>query len=268
MGIRDFFIKQKEKKFLETTPEQLGASDIKSKIADNFVLITVAFNNSNVIKHQVALMDKNLADKFTHVIVDNSTNSKCSEAIKNICKEYGRGYVKLPVNIYGKGSESHALALNWCMKQLIHKFKPAWFGFIDHDIYPVKKEELIPILNKQKVYGLLQERDDIWYLWAGFCFFKYEENYVQNFDFRTGAIKGIKVDTGGMQYKVFYSKLDKSTLTFPTQSYENLREGEVFQSDKVEYIGNWMHSFNGSYWMEVNNKEKELELLITKYLNS
>jgi len=262
-----FLNKRKAKKYLAITAEELGFV-MPHHDPRSIFIITTAFNNSHVIKHQARLIDKNLRDKFVHIIVDNSDDAESSRRIKTICKEFSRPYIKLPQNAHGRGSNSHALALNWCMRQLILKLKPAYFGFIDHDIYPVKKEELVSLLEKQTIFGLKQERGQIWYLWPGLCFFKYDENIVRDLDFSPGEINGVSVDTGGRLYGNLYSKLDPENISFPTQSYENLREGNVFQSDKVEYIGNWMHSFNGSYWMDVPDKENELEQLVNKYLEN
>jgi len=264
MPFKAFLNKRRTKNYLATSAKELGFA-MPDQDAGAVFIITTAFNNSQVIKHQARLMDKNLKDKFVHVIVDNSDKAEASERIRNICTEFSRPYIKLPQNAHGRGSNSHALALNWCIKQLILQFKPAYFGFIDHDIYPVKKEEIISLLKKQKIYGLKQERGSTWYLWPGLCFFKFDES-VKDFDFSPGEINGVPVDTGGKLYKNLYSKLDPENISFPAQSYENLREGNIFQSDKVEYIGNWMHSFNGSYWMDVPDKENELEQLINKHL--
>ena len=80
-----------------------------------------------------------------------------------------------------------------------------------------------------------------------------------------GTVNGINLDTGGKNWDLVYSKLNREQIEFPVQTYKNLREGNVAQSDKLEIIGNWVHSFNGSYWMKVDKKEHLLEKYLEQY---
>jgi hypothetical protein len=54
------------------------------------------------------------------------------------------------------------------------------FGFIDHDIFPIKPYSLLHKIGNQDFYGRLIDRTPennnrkLWYLWAGFCFFQFE----------------------------------------------------------------------------------------------
>ena len=256
----------KRKKFLKTKAESFSSSDFDAQnFKPEFLIITIAFSNVNVIRHQIKLMDTKLKDKFTHFIVDNSDVAEQSSKIMELCRQHKRPYIRLTGNLFGRGSDSHSLALNWAFRQLVLRFKPKYFGFLDHDIYPVKEETIIPLLDKQQIYGHLQHRDDYWYLWPGLCFFKFNELFDANVDFGAGNVNGVNVDTGGALYKTIYSKLNRDKIAFPSQRYEDLREGDLIQSDKVEYIGNWMHSFNGSYWITIKDKEQQLENLINQY---
>jgi hypothetical protein len=264
--LRNFFNKIKQERFLNKKAEDFYSSGFDAAVfKPDFLIMTIAFSNANVIRHQVRLLNKNVTDKFTHVIIDNSDIEEQSRKIEMVCREFDRPYIKLRGNFHGRGSNSHALALNWAYRQLVLRYKPDYFGFLDHDIYPIAPESIITKLEKQQVYGHLQYRENYWYLWAGLCFFKRTELFTKESDFAAGPVNGVNLDTGGMLYKTVFSKLDKSKIEFPEQRYERLREGELVQSDQVEYIGNWMHSFNGSYWIEIKDKEKELEDLINQY---
>ena len=253
--------------FLRTSLEEVdhsGFSLVGSRM--KFLIITITFNNPNLVRHQSKLMDKFLQDNFLHLVVDNSNNAARSKEILETCRDVSRAYVKLPPNPFKKPSASHSLALNWCVRHIIKTGKPEHFGFIDHDIYPVKPDRILPILERQKIFGLLQERKSIWYLWAGFCFFQFAAVQTCQLNFFPGSVDGVGVDTGGQLFREIFSNMDRNNIFFPSQSYGDLREGNVPQSDKVEFIGNWMHSFNGSYWMPVPDKEKELQRMIEKFL--
>jgi hypothetical protein len=133
-------------------------------------------------------------------------------------------------------------------------------------MYPVKQEEIIPILEKQGMFGHLQEREVYWYFWAGFMFFKLDSKFNKEIDFGPGAVNGVNLDTGGLVYKPILADVNKEKLVFPKQEYKRIREGDLIQSDQMEFIGNWMHSFNGSYWIKIPNKEAELERIVNNFL--
>ena len=148
------------------------------------------------------------------------------------------------------------------LKQIAAIQKPSYFGFIDHDIFPIKIHSIINILKTQNVYGHKQERGDYWYLWAGLCFFNYEK-INNNLDFSTTIINDIWLDTGGANFMKLYKNLKKDKILFPSHQYINIREGDSIQSQKIEIIGEWLHSFNGSYWLEMAPKEQ----ILMNYLN-
>lgn len=106
---------------------------------------------------------------------------------------------------------------------------------------------------------------DYWYLWAGFCFFNYENIKDYAINFSTTIIDNIRLDTGGANFNGLYKNLNKNDIRFPTHQYIDLREGNSIQSQKVEIIGDWLHSFNGSYWMEMSPKEQILMDYLNKY---
>jgi hypothetical protein len=228
-------------------------------------LVCVTYNNPDLIKHQVALLKKYFTGTYNLVIADNSSDRKCREKLSAFCKSEKLTYISLPHNPYTTGSQSHAASVNWVLQNYILHKQPAYFGFIDHDIFPVEPFSIDTILQKQAVYGLLQQRAQLWYLWAGFCFFNFSKFDCSKMDFMPGTVNGINLDTGGKNWDLIYSKINRDTIEFPTQTYKNLRAGDVAQSDKLEIIGNWVHSFNGSYWMKVDKKEHLLEQYLEQY---
>jgi hypothetical protein len=239
----------------------------KGKLKNGILFVSVAFNNSTIIKHQIRLIKKNIEDSYYHIIIDNSTNIQVRKEIKNNCIANNAGYVSLHKNPFLNPSESHGAALNWAVKRLVLKYCPAYFGFIDHDMYPVKSHCLIKTFNNQPFYGILQERENFWYLWPGFCFFSDKIYREYSLDFAPGIFNNVAYDTGGAIYNSVYHNFDKQSLQFSKQTYKNIREGELLQSDKIEIIDNWIHSFNGSYWMKVKDKEDILDKMLNDIYN-
>lgn len=262
--------KFKIKKFYHTGLQNtlhFGCDTISYPIKNNFCeIICITFNNPALLKLQSSLIQKYIKGSYNFTIADNSTDLKYRKELALICKNENIGYISLPINPYKNGSQSHAAAINWVVRNYLTFKKPSYFGFIDHDIFPIESFEPSFHLNKQSVYGLLQQREPYWYLWAGFSFFKYGTFDIKQMDFMPGTLSGINLDTGGMNWKLIYSNLKRENLVFPLQTYKNLREGEIFQSDKMEIIGSWLHSFNGSYWMKVEKKEHLLEEYLQQYL--
>ncbi len=91
------------------------------------------------------------------------------------------------------------MAMTWVFHRIIKKIEPNWFGFIDHDMYPIRPvnvEGLIPV--NQSTYGLLNDAPRYWNLWAGYCFFKYTHVSGLPLNFLYDFSRGI--DTGGRNW--------------------------------------------------------------------
>ncbi len=229
-------------------------------------LITIAFNNPHVISYQIRLLRKYLIDPYHYTVADNSNDKEKSEAIMSICKKENIQYIRLPKNPYST-SMSHGVAMNWVHKNYILKRGLMYFGFIDHDIFPTSKTSIIHFLKKQPVYGCHQERNGIWYLWAGFAFFKLGENY-EPMNFKKGFINKTALDTGGMNWENVYSKIDMSGIRFAEHYYKTIRTtNKTAQSDQVEFIGGWLHLFNASNRMNVPEIE-ERNLILNEMLDN
>jgi len=85
-------------------------------------LYIIAFNNADLVFNQIFFLKKNLKDNYRLIIIDNSNNYSKSQEIENICIKNKTSYVKLPENKL-KSSYSHALSLNYTMKNIISKQK-------------------------------------------------------------------------------------------------------------------------------------------------
>lgn len=113
---------------------------------DKIFLFSIAFNNVDVIKYQIKLINKNLSGDFIYCIVDNSSDLQKSNEIRTLCTQFEIPYILLPrkfnINNLKKyinvPSFSHGLALNWLYNNFILVNKISKFGFFDHDIFPIK----------------------------------------------------------------------------------------------------------------------------------
>jgi hypothetical protein len=235
-----------------------------------FILITIAFNNFEIIELQHKKITENLKEDFVHIIVDNSNIENISDEILEYCKINNIPYVKLPSNTFTRSpSKSHGKALNWSYRNIIEKYKPTYFGFIDHDIVPLK-ETFITKYIKDTAWGLIQEREKEWYLWAGFCFYKLGElkKYKLNFMPYHG------LDTGGYNYHLLYKNINKDNILQIKQIYFDIDKNEKidqFDNSKniVEILGDWVHIMRISNWNNQdttkNNKLNEIINAVEKY---
>jgi hypothetical protein len=226
-------------------------------------LVTVAFNNDRVIAHQIRLIKKYMHDPYIHLIADNSSDPIMRQKIFKICRKNSVSYIHIPSHPYlgVNGSDSQGSAQNWVYRHYIIPRQAVCFGFLDHDIFPIHLTGLMDILKKQKIYGHIQKRENKWYLWAGFCFF--ERSFVQGK--MLNFIPGDGLDTGGMNWSVLYEAIDLSKLIVPKHEYGHLREGNTPQSDWYEILGDWVHTFNASGWMDVAPKMRLVDDLLNKY---
>lgn len=244
---------------LDSLPEGNKHSDI----------ITVAFNNAQIIPLNVEYVKKYFRDEHTHIIADNSSDLESADLIRKFCEDNKVSYIRLPKNhlhIFS-GSYNHATALNWIYKHVIRKRNPAYFGFIDHDLFPIKPISLKNLLDDQHIYGPLRQRGDYWYLSAILSFFDFNYMKDKKVDFIPVKYANDYLDTGGGNWKDIYSKMDKSAIRFCEERMDNYREGDNRHQDQVEIFDEmWLHTINGSYWKKICvKKENILTDLISKY---
>ena len=236
-------------------------------------IVTIALNNYQIIPIQIDYVKKYWQDDHTHIIADNSTDKNISEKIKAYCIKHNVPYIRLPKN-FQRRSYSHATALNWVYKHVISKRRPAFFGFTDHDLFPVKHVSLIKTLQNQHIYGPKRVRGDYWYISAILCFFDF--NFVKDRkpDFmpvRYGKDSNNYLDTGGGNWSRIYSKIDQSKVVFCKESLEKIGNGGDRHNDYVELFDDvFLHTINGAdlqYEDEQKHQSKKYQLqdLISRF---
>lgn len=218
-------------------------------------LATIAFNNPVVIAIQILLLRKFMLDDYVLIIADNSSDSHARVLLRNVCAKLGTHYVSIPRFPMTLGpSDSHAIALNWVYSNIFLSNESAYFGYLDHDIYPFCKINIASALNGYSAVGLKQTRGNLWYLWPGLFFFKNTFFQSAHVDFRPDPKQALY--TGGRLY--FSQKYQSRTneILFLDESYYFLDTPiDMPQSSTYSLIGDWIHTRNGSYWMSCPPRE-------------
>jgi hypothetical protein len=198
------------------------------------------------IEWQIRFCARNLRGAAL-VVVDNSKDRAASARIEALARAADVSYLRLR---HGLGdprgsSRSHGAALNWAYRRLVRRLRPPVFAFIDHDCYPLQPVELPALVADQPIYGKLALRDNGWYLWAGFCVFRWSEDVARRLNFRTDLFAGL--DTGGAGWGSFYRHIDRRRLRFAANSLIVL--GDPAETGIFERIDDWLHIGNMSRWM-------------------
>jgi hypothetical protein len=249
-------------------------------------IITIAFNNLDILKIQSKFLYKNLRNSYKQYIVDNSTNNIVSQQILQFCKENNIFYIK--TNILNTDfSVSHGLALNFSINNI--DLTGEYILILDHDIIPIINIDILKN-NECTFYGLKQQRQDKWYIWPGFFMFKNiaEIKRILNFLPCPG------LDSGGSNYSNIFSKISEKEYTNVKEFYycsliksiDNLQNNNLIlekslnnieydywhkNNDMFEYIDGWIHFINTSNWNNKGNKMDKIinftNLLLTKNIN-
>ena len=234
-------------------------------------VITVAFNNVELIQYQEQFLRKFIQDPYYHIVVDNSTDFKVREQLFHFCLENKIAYISLPKNFLNwvGGSYSHAAALNYVYKHIISKRQPFASGQIDHDLFPTREISILDKLQSQPIYGPLRLRDRWWYLSAIMSFFRFDFVGNKKVDFMPLTPDKVYLDSGRGNWYGLYSQLDREQIVFPNECIEPLREGGDRHGDSLEFFDDklWLHTINGSCWKKVNN-QSDKDNHVRKYLDT
>lgn len=233
-------------------------------------IITVAFNNPYLIENQITLFNKHIMDPFYLLVADNSTDDEQSRKIMEICSKSEIQYVKLPnqPSYLNAPSISHGFALNWIFRNYIKRIKPDYWGFIDHDVFPVEKSEITRHLETAPFWGLIHIKCNRWYLWPGFSFFngKQVNSKPLNFSIASGFEKDLNnfyyLDTGGMNYFKLFKNYNLTEIEQPSHKLIRIQDGDIHEKSFVERIDTFVHTINGSNWFKddlIDEKIKKIE---------
>ncbi len=241
-------------------------------------VITVAYNHVRLIEKQIELVKLHVKDKsYLHVVVDNSPSKSARKQIKEICDREKVGYVPVPMfidklichGIFGNGV-SHGAALNWMFYHFLKQQKPVWFALIDHDVFPMEDYSFIDKLGDRDFYGVERIREDGWYVWPGWCVFRFDAICDCRPNFLPYYLNGTFLDAGGGNYPRFYGRYDLSSVEFAPVVTKRIRHSkelstynDIYHGDCVQLIDHtWLHLINGSNCARIPGKERLVNRMI------
>lgn len=246
-------------------------------------VITVAYNHVRLIEKQIELVKRHVTDKnYLYVVVDNSPKRKTRQQIKNICKREQVGYVPIPLYIdklichklFGNGV-SHGAALNWMFYNFLKQRKPAKFALIDHDVFPMEDYSFLEKLGERDFYGVERIRKSGWYLWPGWCVFRFDAINDCCPNFLPYFLKDTYLDSGGGNFPRFFGRYDLKNIDFTPVVTKRIRHSkeltsynDIYHGDCVQLIdNNWLHFINGSNCAKIPGKEELVDKMIDNIEN-
>lgn len=219
-------------------------------------LFTIGFKRPDLLREQKRLLDKYLKDPFALRMIDNSPDLT-APLMEETCRGLGIGYMRAVAP-----KREHPEALNFAA---LHVTRP-FFGFLDHDVFPIRETTLVDKLQERGFVGVGQRHAPTGkqYLWPGLCFFSAEwlNGRSLNFSGIRGEYKRDDGDCGSMNWPLF-SEIDWQDMYLLEHGYKLIREpdGYGLQSFGYELIGDFIHLTNSSHWMDVPDPDGRDRLL-------
>jgi hypothetical protein len=230
-----------EREIYVRRPARGGDATLPDRIRGRRVLITIAFNDPDAIEMQAQAVAQFMPQAL-HVIADNSADDIAAMEIAAIAARRDIPCIRLPEHSWTLSqlaSRSHGLALNWSWRNIVRQGEPEAFGFLDDDLFPTAADDPFAMLDRQPVYGSLRQIGSRWFLWAGYCVFRFDAVKDLPLDFGQDWFNGL--DTGGGNWDVLYRGLDRERLQFSPTHFEPYRPGADPVHDSIQWCGAWLH---------------------------
>jgi len=204
------------------------------------LLVSIAFGDPQLVGWQIRLL-RHYVPNVLHLIVDNSAMDETAREIGRAAGHAGTAYLRAPPNPWSADAESrsHGIALNWTWHNIIRPGQPEAFGFIDHDIFPTAADDPFAPLATQDFYGVVREAGARWFLWAGFCVFRFAAVKDKALDF--GQDWFIGLDTGGGNWRALYSQADRRSLREQPTGLVPFKPGIAVADGPLQWCGTWLH---------------------------
>jgi hypothetical protein len=214
--------------------------ELASAVRWKKVLVSIAYDDVEVIDWQARLV-RAFVPNALYMIADNSRDPAIARQIALLARRNDVPYIQLPLISWNRAltSRSHGLALNWVWRNIIRRGEPEAFGFLDHDIFPTLIDDPFRELDSQAFFGHVRRAGDRWFLWAGFCMFRFDAVKDLQLDFGQDWFKGL--DTGGGNWSVLYHAIDSSKLRQPTDEWFHFECGRLEPEARLQLIGPWLH---------------------------
>jgi hypothetical protein len=236
--IKSFRYRVIDRNYRRQRPLAGDAAALARSIRGHKVLVTIAFSDPALISWQTRLV-RHYVSHARHVIVDNSPSDAVAEQIRR--NVGASAYLRAPTNPWSGNapSRSHGLALNWTWDNLIRPGEPEAFGFLDHDIFPMAADDPFAPLAGQDVFGVVRTVPPRWFLWAGFCMFRFAALKHKLLDFGQNWFIGL--DTGGGNWRPLYSGIDRTKLHEAPTRFFPFKPDIAVAEGPLQRCGIWLH---------------------------
>ncbi len=211
---------------------------VTNTIRGTKLLTTIAFSDPQAIDWQAQLLWRFLPDAV-QLIADNSPDDDSAGEIQSVAERRRLLYVRLPANPWREPSRSHGIALNWVWRNILLPGKPAAFGFLDDDLFPTASDDPFAHLSTQDCYGVVREAGPRWFLWAGFCFFRFAGVRHLKLDFGQDWFNGL--DSGGGNWRVLYRGLNRGAMREQESRFVPFRPDIEVADGPYQWCGPWLH---------------------------
>ena len=209
------------------------------------ICFSIAFNHPLCIEVLIESWQE-FARKTELVIVDNSSKKESREQIRALCKNNRIPYIGLPANWEWSINRSHAISMNWIYYNLVLKWKPRLFGFLDHDCFPYNTFDLAENMGNFNIWGdkrAPKHGKNQWQLWAGFCFFRLSRLENVKIDF-THSVE-LRMDTGGSNWNSLYKYIHPQEVKCSVSG--TVPQGELFSQMGNTIDNRFLHIGGASY---------------------
>jgi hypothetical protein len=230
---------------------------VAREIKNRHLLITIAFNDPQVICWQADLVRTHVRD-CVHLIADNSTDDAAAKQIETQAHAHGLFYLRLAANPWSDAeySRSHGLAMSWVWQHVIKPGAPDAFGFIDHDLFPMENTQPFAPLQAAPIWGRVVGFGRRWNLWAGFCFFRFDVVTRSDLEFRHDWYAGL--DTGGCNWKRLYQHLDRDRIPAVPVRREAALPDRSIDDCFFEKVGPWLHESRFGQVLELGIRKRKV----------
>jgi len=261
--IKRFRYRRIDRAYCRIAPPPESLELLAGQLRGRQVVVTIAFNDFELIQFQVESIRRFVRDAV-HLIADNSSDESVNQEIEKHCQGEGVPYVRLPRNPWqglAKASRSHGQAMNWVWRRILKPTRPARFGFIDHDLFPTRACDPFEPLQRMTFHGDKRWVGQRWFLWAGYCFFRFDAVEHIDLDFSQDWFVGL--DTGGANWESLYSHFDPDNMP-DRMIYEAPILPGIDQSRAyIEWRDDWLHEVGlaGDLTLRVRKRQVVLQLL-------
>ena len=211
---------------------------VRKAIRGRQLLTTIAFSDPQAIDWQAQLV-RRFVPGAVQLIADNSPDDASASAISAVAARHNLPYLRLPANPWYEPSRSHGIALNWVWQNIVRPGEPTAFGFLDDDIFPTGPDDPFAPVASQPCFGVVRPAGMRWFLWAGFCFFRFDAVNHLPLDFGQDWFNGL--DSGGGNWRALYHRIERVQMMEQETRFVPFKPGIDVADGPFQWCGPWLH---------------------------